>query len=71
MALVLFAGSLISAAPMDKLEEDGGASECAQYARGVVLNAADEYGLDISRGGAHFNLMMEFYHEIYADCYNN
>ena len=51
--------------------DDGGASECAQFARGVILKAADEYNLDISRGGSHFELMMEAYHAIYLDCYTN
>ncbi|QMU65175.1 MAG: hypothetical protein GKR88_13320 [Flavobacteriaceae bacterium] len=44
---------------------------CASYARGIILNAAAEYNLDISRGGAHYELMMEAYHAIYADCYYN
>lgn len=49
----------------------GCASSCAQYARNIILNAANTYNLNISREGEHFGLMMEFYHEIYTDCYNN
>lgn len=49
----------------------GCASSCVQYARNIILNAANTYNLNISRGGEHFGLMMEFYHEIYTDCYNN
>jgi hypothetical protein len=44
---------------------------CAQYARDIILQAAADYNLDISRGGSHFEVMMEAYHAIYADCYNN
>lgn len=52
----------------DKIEN---ASNCASYARGIILDAAENYNLDISRGGAHFEIMMEAYHAIYADCYYN
>jgi ketopantoate hydroxymethyltransferase len=55
-----------------KVEEAiGGASACAQLARNAVLQAANEYNLDISRGGAHFEIMMEMYNLIYEDCYYN
>lgn len=53
------------------VEAIGGASACAQLARNAVLQAANEYNLDISRGGAHFDIMMEMYNLIYEDCYNN
>ena len=49
----------------------GSPSACVQYARGVILKAADEYNLDISREGQYFNIMMEFYMAIYEDCLNN
>tara|TARA_B110000114_G_C14790847_1_gene276719 strand:- start:103 stop:294 length:192 start_codon:yes stop_codon:yes gene_type:complete len=44
---------------------------CASYARGVIMDAAEEYNLDISSGGSHYSMMMEAYHAIYADCYYN
>jgi hypothetical protein len=47
------------------------ASECAQYARSVILKAAATYKIDISRESSYFGLMMEFYHEIFNDCYYN
>ena len=73
IAVVLFSFSLMSTSPSksDMLVDEGGASECAQYARQIILDAADTYNLDISRGGSHFNIMMEAYHAIYLDCYNN
>lgn len=49
----------------------GKPSDCARKARGVILRAADEYGLDISSDGKDFDSMMEMYHLIYLDCYNN
>lgn len=51
--------------------EDGRPSECVQLARGAVLQAADEYNLDISRGGRDFEVMMDMYMLIYIDCLNN
>ncbi|WP_432672640.1 hypothetical protein [Flavobacterium sp. SM2513] len=49
----------------------GSPSACIQLARNAILSAANEYGLDISRDGAHFQIMMDMYHMIYLDCYNN
>ncbi|MGR7812995.1 hypothetical protein [Lacinutrix undariae] len=71
MAVMLFVGSLTSMSPAMEQEEYGKASDCAQYSRNIILNAAQTYNLDISREGQHFNLMMEFYHDIYLDCLND
>ncbi len=71
LAVVLFMSTLVSVAPAAEYEEDGTPSYCAQYARNIILNAAEEYNLDISRGGAHFELMMGFYLNIYEDCLND
>jgi hypothetical protein len=49
----------------------GKPSDCVRLARNAVLQAAVEYNLDISSGGNDFDVMMEMYHIIYLDCYNN
>jgi len=34
-------------------------SDCVQQSRNTILRAADRYNLDISRGGEHFDLMLD------------
>ncbi|WP_299118787.1 hypothetical protein [uncultured Tenacibaculum sp.] len=74
VAMVFATSSLVNAnSSVEKktILEDGGASQCAQYARGIILDAAEKNNIDISRGSSHFRIMMEAYHAIYLDCYNN
>ncbi|WP_028889901.1 hypothetical protein [Tenacibaculum ovolyticum] len=74
VAMVFATSGLVNAnSSVEKMSviEDGGASECAQYARGVILKASEEYNIDISRESSHFRVMMDAYHAIYLDCYNN
>ena len=53
------------------IEDFGKASECVEYAKGVIFDAAEEYNLDLTRGTDDYRNMMDAYNAIYADCYNN
>jgi len=50
------------------IEEDGCAGDCVRSSKAVIMRAVDEYGLDISAGGADYGMAMEAYMAIYTDC---
>jgi hypothetical protein len=50
-------------------EDYGRASDCAQVARSVVLEAANIAGQDPN--GANFDFYIGLYHLLYRQCYDN
>lgn len=66
LAVVLFAGSLMSVSPNKELVEDGRASDCARMARSTVLTLADEFGVDAN--GVYFDYFINLYHKLYEGC---
>lgn len=72
MAVVVFAGSLVSAAPYEKpMEEDfGRASDCVRYWRNAVLTLAANNGDDANTGSTSGYTYMELYMIGYTNCVN-
>ncbi|WP_405575052.1 hypothetical protein [Winogradskyella sp. Asnod2-B02-A] len=74
VAVVMFAGSLVSAAPSDKpMEEDfGKASDCVSYWRNAVLTLAANNGHEANTDMVNGNTTyLELYMIAYTECVNN